>query len=208
MGRMRKRLRKGFGILVLAGLLCLTFAFQPPAESLGIVRFGNLQVRYPKHWRWIGNAPFPTYKPDPDCSCSEVPTATPLARIAAGADTLIFDTVHTILWSGKCFEPCYYAYRSHLAKGDLFALLTQNLDSRAAQAQAHHVHKVLPAALEQFVGGIPLYAMNGIYHSHGRSGIYFVGSASQIPVNLYGRFLHAETMEELYGVFESVKWVE
>jgi hypothetical protein len=129
-----------------------------------------------------------------------------LPRILAGPDTLVLDTLHSIFWPGDCYEGCYYPYW-RLQEGDkITAMMERNREARAAVMERQPDHKVVPAFIEKELGGISLFAMNGLHHVFGRSGLYYTGHALQPPFNLYGRHIHQQTMEELYGVWRSVRW--
>jgi hypothetical protein len=185
-----------------------------PAESKNSTfQIGRLHILLPPIWKWLPSAPYKAEPGDPECICPKTvhmlvanEADQPLLRILAGMDTLVLDTLHSIFWPGDCYEPCYYPYATLRSSGDIDSMVEQNIAVRRAVQERNDDHKVVPAVIEKEMGGISFFAMNGQYHVFGRSGLYFSGNSRQPPFNLYGRFIHPETMEKLYEIWANARW--
>ena len=197
-------------ILVLGILIFACHRSSPTSADPTIVfSVGKLQVTFPSNWRWLDAANLKPIEGDPDCDCGNrlAVDPMPLARIATGRDTLVLDTMHMVLWPGTCYEGCFYEYDNLLHEALVDSFVHRNEKRRAAAKKRHRVDLVLPSVLQKELGGIQLYAMNGQYVVEERWGIYYSGNSSQRPLNIYGKHLEKETMEELYDVWMSAVWI-
>ncbi len=116
--------------------------------------------------------------------------------------------IHGILWTGKCNDGCRYIYEEVKQDRLIDQLVIENEAGRDAIKSHQHVDLVFPAAAAIPFGGINFSALIRLYHGSGKSGIYFSGYSKQKPFNIYGRFIHRETMDELYAIWQSAVWLE
>ena len=178
----------------------------PSATRLDV---GRLSLPWPAGWRRTSDVPVFAAEPrDADCVCvaldaramPQLPSAPApgLVEIDTGRDRVVLDTHHMIFWPGDCYEPCYLVHAPVDAEGRVADLLAEYVALRGRLTRRHLFHKVLPAVNERTVGGQQLFHMNGEHHVAGRSGLYYAGGPGQVPVNVYGRRLSHETIEQLY----------
>jgi len=196
------------------GLCLLVFACSQTtlqtAAPIGKMNIGRLQVTLPEHWKWLSPSRFSESAMGKECVCPPKHRTSEilLPRILAGPDTLVFDTIHSILWTGMCNDGCRFVYEEVKQDRLIDQLIIENEANRDALKQDHRVDLIFPAAATIPLGGINFFAVSGLYHGSGNSGLYFSGYSKQRPLNIYGRFIQKETMDELYAIWRSAKWLQ